>query len=120
MDKGGKGSFSGSVKMLCGTTKTRGYHHIQFGHVKGWVKLVTWDGRFSASDWDVTMLKATRATLGAPKVIYARPGSKLCYAGKITSYRTKNGKVVAQKTWNHAVVVSKNAKRVITSYPGKC
>ena len=113
------GSFSGKVKLLCGSSKA-GYRHINSKHSKQWVDVVTWDGRGRASEWDSLMMQATAATLSHPDGIYSEKGSKLCYGAKITSWRKKNGKVVKQKTWNTAVVVSKNNKTVVTAYPGKC
>lgn len=113
------GSFSGKVKLLCGNSKA-GYRHINSKHSKQWVDVVTWDGRGRASEWDSLMTQATAATLSHPDRIYSEKGSKLCYGAKITSWRKKNGKVVKQKTWNTAVVVSKNNKTVVTAYPGKC
>ncbi|GAA2180230.1 hypothetical protein GCM10009847_17300 [Leucobacter tardus] len=84
------------------------------------MRVITWDGRGSASSWDNLMLQTTAATLKHPDKIYSEKGSKLCYSAKVTSWKKKGKKIISQKTWFTAVVVSKNAKTVITSYPGKC
>lgn len=114
------GSFSGKVKLLCGTPEKYGYLHIEARHKSQWAKAVKWDQRGSESNWDNLMRRVVKGNLKAPTKIYAEENSKLCYSGSFVSWRKKGNTIVAQKTFNSAVVVSKNTKRVITAYPGRC
>lgn len=116
-----QGSFSGKIKLLCGTARTHGYRHIESRHKKQWVEVVKWDGRRSASAWDDLMKAVVKGNLAKPKNVYRYKGNKMCFEGSATSWRKDSrGRVIAQKNWNTAVVVSTNLKRVITAYPGRC
>ncbi|TDP95913.1 hypothetical protein EDF62_0608 [Leucobacter luti] len=116
-----QGSFNGKIKLLCGTPSTSGYRHIEKGHKKSWTKIVLWDGRRSASAWDNLMRDVVKGNLARPTNVYRYKGNKMCFEGSLNSWRKdRRGRVVAQKRWNTAVVVSTNYKRVITAYPGRC
>ncbi len=116
-----QGSFSGKIKLMCGSAGTQGYRHIEAKHKKQWVQLVTWDNRSSASSWDNVMMRVVKGSLKNPTRVYSQKGNKMCFESAATSWRKDGrGRVVSQKTWTTAVVVSKNYKRVITAYPGAC
>ncbi len=114
------GTFTGKVKLLCGTKTGSGYRHIDHRHKKDWFKKLNWKKNESEANWDLFMKRSVKAILKAPLNVYVQKGSKLCYQSKVTQTHIKKGKIVDQRTWNAAVVLSKNHKTIITAYPGSC
>ena len=106
------GFSGGRIKLECGIDDKYGYRHISHRHQVDWIKKM----QPMRGDGDDFMDFATRQSLAAPSKSTDQGGGKLCYT-TLVQVRDTNGKIL--KTFYPRIIVSKNNRTVVTSFPGR-